>query len=55
MIRTFIIAAASAAVLTISPTVFGQRPDHGTAEQAKAAYSGHEGPSFRLMPVRDSG
>jgi secreted PhoX family phosphatase len=36
MIRTFIIAAASAAVLTISPTVFGQQPDHGTAEQAKA-------------------
>jgi hypothetical protein len=36
MIRTFMIAAASAAVLTISPTVFGQQPEHGTAEQAKA-------------------
>jgi hypothetical protein len=36
MIRTFMIAAASAAVLTLSPTVFGQQPDHGTAEQAKA-------------------
>jgi len=36
MIRTFIIAAASAAVLTIAPTVFGQQPDHSTAEQAKA-------------------
>jgi single cache domain-containing protein len=36
MIRTFMIAVASAAVLTISPTVFGQQPDHGTAEQAKA-------------------
>jgi hypothetical protein len=36
MMRTFIMAAASAAVLTLSPTVFGQQPDHGTAEQAKA-------------------
>src|ERR1039458_4235179 len=36
MIRTFMITAASVAVLTISPTVFGQQPDHGTAEQAKA-------------------
>lgn len=36
MIRTFMIAAASAAVLTLSPTVFAQQPDHGTAEQAKA-------------------
>jgi Single Cache domain 2 len=36
MIRTFMIAAASAAVLTISPTLFGQQPDHGTAAQAKA-------------------
>jgi hypothetical protein len=36
MIRSFMIAVASAAVLTISPTVFGQQPDHGTAEQAKA-------------------
>lgn len=36
MIRMFTIAAASAAVLTLSPTVFGQQPDHGTAEQAKA-------------------
>jgi single cache domain-containing protein len=36
MIRTFMIAAASVAVLTISPAVFAQQPDHGTAEQAKA-------------------
>jgi hypothetical protein len=36
MIRTFMFAAASAAVLTISPAVFSQQPDHGTAEQAKA-------------------
>ena len=36
MLRTFTIAAASAAVLTLSPTLFAQRPDHGTAEQAKA-------------------
>jgi hypothetical protein len=36
MIRTFIIAATSTAVLTIAPTVFGQQPDHGTAAQAKA-------------------
>jgi hypothetical protein len=34
MIRTFMIAAASAAVLTLSPAAFCQ--DHGTAEQAKA-------------------
>ncbi len=36
MIRTFMIAAASAAVLTLSAMVFGQQPDHGTAAQAKA-------------------
>jgi hypothetical protein len=36
MLRTFMIAAATAAVLTLSPTVFGQQSDHGTAEQAKA-------------------
>src|SRR5665213_932536 len=36
MMRTFMIAAASAAVLTLSPAVFGQQPDHGTADQAKA-------------------
>jgi hypothetical protein len=36
MIRTFIIAAAAAAVLTLSPTVFAQQPGHGTADQAKA-------------------
>jgi Single Cache domain 2 len=36
MIRTFLIAAASAAVLTLSPTVFGQQSGHGTADQAKA-------------------
>jgi single cache domain-containing protein len=36
MIRTFMIAAASAAVVTLSPAVFGQQPGHGTADQAKA-------------------
>lgn len=39
MIRTFVIGAASAAILAISPTVFGQQGDHGTAEQAKAMLS----------------
>jgi hypothetical protein len=34
MIRTFMIAAASAAVLALSPAAFCQ--DHGTPEQAKA-------------------
>jgi len=34
MIRTFMIAAASAAVLTLSPAAFCQ--DHGTPDQAKA-------------------
>ena len=36
MIRTFMIAAASAAALTVSLTVFGQQLEHGTAAQAKA-------------------
>jgi hypothetical protein len=36
MMRTFMIAAASAAVLTLSPAVFAQQSDHGTAAQAKA-------------------
>jgi single cache domain-containing protein len=37
MIRTFMIAAASAAVLTLSSTAFAQQPSQsGTAEQAKA-------------------
>jgi len=36
MSRTFTFAAASVAVLTLSPTAFCQQPDHGTAEQAKA-------------------
>ena len=36
MIRTCMIAAASVAVVTISPTVFGQLPEHATAEQANA-------------------
>jgi hypothetical protein len=36
MIRTFMIAATSTAFLALSPTVFGQQPGHGTAEQAKA-------------------
>ena len=36
MFRSFIIAAASAAVLTFSTTAFAQKPDHGTADEAKA-------------------
>jgi hypothetical protein len=37
MIRTFIIAAASAAVLMLSPTAFAQQPGQsGTADEAKA-------------------
>ncbi len=36
MIRAFMIAAASAAVLTLSATAFAQKPDHGTADEAKA-------------------
>jgi hypothetical protein len=36
MMRTFMLAAASAAVFALSPTVFAQQSDHGTAEQAKA-------------------
>ena len=36
MICNFIIAVASAAVLTLSATAFAQKPDHGTAEEAKA-------------------
>ena len=36
MIRTFIIAAASAAVLTLSAPAFAQKPDYGTADEAKA-------------------
>jgi hypothetical protein len=36
MIRSFIIAAASAAVLTLSATAFAQQADHGTADEAKA-------------------
>jgi hypothetical protein len=35
MFRTFIICAASAAVLTLSATAFAQQ-DHGTADEAKA-------------------
>jgi hypothetical protein len=34
MIRTFMIAVATAAVLTLSPTAFAA--DHGTADEAKA-------------------
>ena len=34
--RTFMIAATSAAILTLPPLVFGQKPDHGTAAEAKA-------------------
>jgi len=36
MMRTFMLAAASAAVFALSPTVFAQQSDHGTADQAKA-------------------
>jgi hypothetical protein len=37
MIRSFLIAAASAAALTLSPTAFAQQPSQfGTADQAKA-------------------
>jgi hypothetical protein len=36
MIRTFMLAAASAAVLTLSPAAFAQQQDHGTAGEAKA-------------------
>ena len=36
MFRSFIIAAASAAVLTFSATAFAKKPDHGTADEAKA-------------------
>jgi hypothetical protein len=36
MIRSFIIAAASAAVLTLSATAFAQQADRGTADEAKA-------------------
>src|ERR1700685_1638885 len=36
MLRTLTIAAASAAVLALSPTLFAQQPDHGPAAQAKA-------------------
>jgi Single Cache domain 2 len=37
MVRTFMIAAASAAVLMLSPTAFAQQPGQsGTADEAKA-------------------
>src|ERR1700674_1285144 len=37
MIRSFMIAAASAAVLALTPTAFAQQPSqYGTAEEAKA-------------------
>jgi hypothetical protein len=37
MIRSFLIAAASAAALTLSPTAFAQQPSQfGTADEAKA-------------------
>jgi hypothetical protein len=36
MVRTFMIAVASAAALTLSATAFAQQPDHGTAAEAKA-------------------
>ena len=36
MTRSFIIAAASAAILTLSATAYAQQADHGTADEAKA-------------------
>jgi hypothetical protein len=36
MIRSFIVAAASAAVLALSATAYAQQADHGTADEAKA-------------------
>src|SRR5271169_3836242 len=36
MFRSFIIAAASAVVLTFSATAFAQKPEHGAADEAKA-------------------
>ena len=36
MIRSFIVAAASAAVLAFSATAFAQQADHGTRDEAKA-------------------
>jgi hypothetical protein len=36
MIRIVMIAAATAAVLALSPTAFARKPDHGTADEAKA-------------------
>ena len=36
MIRTFMIAAASAAVLTLSSTAFAQKSEYGNADEAKA-------------------
>ena len=36
MIRTFMITATSAAILSLSPAVLGQQSDHGTAAEAKA-------------------
>ena len=36
MICTFMIVAATAAVLALSPTAFAQQPDHGTADEARA-------------------
>lgn len=36
MIRTVMIAAATAAVLALSLTALAQKPDHGTADEAKA-------------------
>jgi hypothetical protein len=36
MIRAVMIAAATAAVLALSLTAFAQKPDHGTADEAKS-------------------
>ena len=36
IIRTVMIAAATVAVLALSPTAFAQKPDYGTADEAKA-------------------
>jgi hypothetical protein len=34
--RTFVNIAAAATILAIAPAAFAQKPDHGTAEEAKA-------------------
>jgi hypothetical protein len=36
MMRTFLIISATATMLALSPAAFAQKPDHGTAEEAKS-------------------